>query len=78
MNENDEESAKAELTHLDGTSLAVTVSPGVQYHATVRVCVMSICSPFASAINSAFAPFNGSSYYVYCISQNKLLVFFIV
>uniref|UniRef100_F1KQA4 receptor protein-tyrosine kinase n=1 Tax=Ascaris suum TaxID=6253 RepID=F1KQA4_ASCSU len=58
MNENDEESAKAELTHLDGTSLAVTVSPGVQYHATVRVCVMSICSPFASAINSAFAPFN--------------------
>ncbi|VDM29643.1 unnamed protein product [Toxocara canis] len=36
----------------------VSVSPGVQYHATVRACVMTVCSPFASAINSAFAPFN--------------------
>ncbi|KAK6756999.1 hypothetical protein RB195_015058 [Necator americanus] len=39
------------------TSLALTVSPGVEYTASVRVCWNSVCSAFLNVINTAFIPF---------------------
>ncbi|ETN73214.1 hypothetical protein NECAME_18456 [Necator americanus] len=39
------------------TSLTLTVSPGVEYTASVRVCWNSVCSAFLNVINTAFIPF---------------------
>uniref|UniRef100_A0A0R3RIS5 Fibronectin type-III domain-containing protein n=1 Tax=Elaeophora elaphi TaxID=1147741 RepID=A0A0R3RIS5_9BILA len=49
-------STTAEFTQLSDTSLVIPISPGLQYHASVRACINTICSPYASAINNAFAP----------------------
>uniref|UniRef100_A0A1I8EBK5 receptor protein-tyrosine kinase n=1 Tax=Wuchereria bancrofti TaxID=6293 RepID=A0A1I8EBK5_WUCBA len=50
-------SIRAEFTRLSETNLLIPVSPGLQYHVSVRACINTICSAYANAINYAFAPF---------------------
>ncbi|KAK6108370.1 Protein tyrosine kinase family protein [Brugia pahangi] len=49
-------SITAEFTQLSETNLLIPVSPGLQYHVSVRACINTICSAYANAINYAFAP----------------------
>ncbi|KIH67051.1 hypothetical protein ANCDUO_02620 [Ancylostoma duodenale] len=38
------------------TAVTLSVSPGAEYTASVRVCWNTVCSPFVNAINTAFIP----------------------
>ncbi|CAG9539972.1 unnamed protein product [Cercopithifilaria johnstoni] len=55
----DEENSNTitEFTQLSDTNLLIPIFPGLQYHASVRACINTICSSYANAINNAFAPF---------------------
>ncbi|VDN07737.1 unnamed protein product [Thelazia callipaeda] len=52
-----DESKTIELKDLNETDVIIPVLPGYEYHASVRACISTICSPYANAINTAFAPF---------------------
>ncbi|KAK0410497.1 hypothetical protein QR680_005159 [Steinernema hermaphroditum] len=49
----------SEMTTTNSTDAFLLVNAGAQYTASVRACAGVVCSVFANAINSAFAPYEG-------------------
>ncbi|EJD76761.1 TK protein kinase [Loa loa] len=74
---NDENgSTMVEFTRLSETSLLIPVSPGLQYHASVRACINTICSSYANAINNAFAPLTEPLFIAFCQTINNNISYY--
>lgn len=55
-------SITTEFTRINETSLEVPISPGLQYHVSVRACISTVCSSFANTTNTAFGPYTGTRF----------------
>ncbi|MFH4982722.1 hypothetical protein AB6A40_009431 [Gnathostoma spinigerum] len=75
MSDQTDISPPTEYDNLEVTSLVTPILPGLQYHASVRVCVGSVCSPFANSINSAFSPFDEMPYVMFNHSDGSTNIF---
>lgn len=69
------DSVTTEFTQLNETSLVIPISPGLLYHASVRACIDTICSSYATAINSAFASFMDNLFVTFNRTNNRTTYF---
>ncbi|VDK61397.1 unnamed protein product [Onchocerca ochengi] len=75
-NDEEKDNTEAKLTRLYETSLVIPISPGLQYHASVRACINTICSSYVNAINTAFAPLTEPLFVAFRQTSNNSISYY--